>query len=84
MVAARKWVEFVRQLRDPATEDLDEIAYDIDVGFKTLSARTSAQQIQIDRSKLNRARDRLRTAREQQAAIRSILLLDEEEPDGRT
>jgi hypothetical protein len=81
VVAARKWIEFVRQLAEPATEDLKLVSEQLGDKSRELSAKTAQQQEALVRSQLARARLRLTKATESQREIRELLLLDEE-PDG--
>ena len=78
-MAARKWIEFVRQLRDIATTDLDAVAQEISDAYSEMNARSEPQRRALANRKLNRARNQLRDARDKQAEVRAALLLDEED-----
>lgn len=79
VIQARHWIEFVRLLKDGATLDVTTPAEEIDDASRSLVAKTSSQQLALNRNRLNRARKRLREATEQRATLREALLLDDEE-----
>ena len=80
VIQARHWIEFVRLLKDGATLDVTTPAEEIDDASRSLVAKTSSQQLALNRNRINRARKRLRDATEQRASLRQALLLDDEEP----
>jgi len=81
VLAARRWVEYIRLLAEGATKDLDAVQEQIDDSAREMAARTHEQQKSLNRSRIARARIRLKKARDQQAELRQALLLDDEDPD---
>lgn len=78
LVAARKWIEFVRALAPSATQDLDTIKEQVEDDARDLSTKSQSAREGLARSRISRARARLMTAYQQRAKVRELLLLDED------
>jgi hypothetical protein len=85
VVAARKWVEFVRSLKRDATFNVDlaeQSIADDEEDLRLADVKDAGVRRAVARRRLLRRKNALLEARAHRAQVRELLLLDDEDTDG--
>jgi hypothetical protein len=77
-VATRRWIEYVDQLKDDATLDIDHLEEEVTDAVADHNATNRAAEKRLFQSRVIRARGRIAQAKKHRAEARKTLLLDED------